>query len=299
MISILIACFNHNIEELVRDLLDQGRALECPFELIIHDNGNDSILQTRQKKLFNSIPELRYANQQSDNSRSASRNWMANQAKYPYLIFIDGDSAVVDNDFIRRYVEQLPTENVIVGGTAYRLTPPTKERKLRWAYGVEREQLNAEERTSQGNQGFSSFNFLMPKIVFEKVQFDETIKAYGHEDSLLGKELVATGIRIQQIDNPLYHEGLDENQLFLDKTAEAVSTLASLVAQAKLGREIRLFAAYSTLEKSGLKLISCGLLRILRPLITYQLNSSRPIMKLFDLWKLSHLCDAMRKKDPA
>ena len=40
--------------------------------------------------------------------RSASRNWLASQAQFPYLVFLDGDSALPDDHYVDRYFGLLP-----------------------------------------------------------------------------------------------------------------------------------------------------------------------------------------------
>lgn len=295
MLSVLIACYNQRVEELVLSLWQQGKALNRPFEIVVHENGVDAAIQQEMLAAFAGKEEIRYAIQRSANSRSASRNWMAKQARYPYMLFLDGDAAVVDQQFLTRYIQCLPSESVWVGGTAYRAHPPEQDRLLRWTYGKARE-----ERVYLGSKGksagFSSFNFLMPRSAFEKVQFDETITAYGHEDSLLGQQLTEAGISISDLHNPLYHEGLDENEEFLAKSAQAVRTLAQLVRQGKLGEEIKLYRIYQLLRQWQLTGVMRQLLFKSRKLMERQLCGRRPSMLVFDLWKLGHLLSEMEQK---
>lgn len=295
MLSVLIACYNQRAEDLVIQLWQQGRALNRPFEIIVHENGHDLLIQQSMQAFFAGKEEIRYAVQRSANNRSASRNWMAKQARFPYLLFMDGDAAVVDQQFLYRYIQCLPSQAVWVGGTAYRAEPPAQDRLLRWTYGKGREERKANSQQPK-SAGFSSFNFLMPRSAFEKVQFDETITAYGHEDSLLGQQLLAAGISIRELQNPLYHEGLDHNQEFLAKSAEAVRTLAQLVLQDKLGEEIKLYRTYRRLTQWKLAGVMRSILLKARKMMERQLCSKKPSMLVFDLWKLGHLLEEMQKK---
>jgi len=66
---------------------------------------------------------------------------------------------------------------------------------------------SAVERNKHPHRGFSTFNVLFEKSVFSKIRFNEELKQYGHEDTLLGFQLKKAGIDILHIDNGLMHEG--------------------------------------------------------------------------------------------
>ena len=298
MISILIAAFEQDIRTLVQDLHQQATGNDVEFEIIIHDNGSDGQLQKAIAESISRLSHVFFFIRQCAGTRSASRNWMARKARYPYLLFMDGDAMPVHATFIRNYLAHLPGEEVVVGGTAYRSSPPPSSMRLRWVYGVHREQLSAKERTDAAGNAFSSFNFLMPKTAFEKVPFDEKITAYGHEDSLLATQLELAGIPIIHIDNPLYHEGLDESEVFLRKSAEAVSTLCDLAAKGQLGKEIKLLRVYQLLLHWRLDGLIGSVLYALSPVFRWQLQMKSPSLKLFDLWRLGLLWKNCQKKKP-
>lgn len=293
MISILIACYNQDILTLISSIHAQGEALNIEFEIIAHDNGLDDEIQTTMQKQLEPLTHFHYYCRQSDSTRSASRNWMASKAKYPYLLFIDGDSAVVDDEFLRRYVSLLPTESIWVGGTAYRKDPPPTESKLRWIYGVAREMTSARDRKTLSSYGFSSFNFMIPKAVFDTIGFDEKIQAYGHEDTLLGQELIGTGHSIDHVDNPLYHEGLDENAVFLKKSAIGIQTMVELYQQGKLKEDTRLISTYRKLKGSGLLFLFKIFLNLSEGRLEKNLLGDNPKLKYFDIWKLGKLSKLM------
>ncbi|MBK9012976.1 MAG: hypothetical protein IPM82_02230 [Saprospiraceae bacterium] len=63
-------------------------------------------------------------------------------------------------------------------------------------------------------------NFLIPRQLFLEIQFDETLRQYGHEDTLFGMELARRQVPIVHIDNPLEHIGLEPVDVFLRKTEQ-------------------------------------------------------------------------------
>ena len=84
------------------------------------------------------------------------------------------------------------------------------------------------ERNKHPHAGFSTFNVLIERSVFSKIRFNEELKQYGHEDTLLGYQLKKAGIDILHIDNGLMHEGLESNRDFLNKTKLGIENLSKL-----------------------------------------------------------------------
>ena len=54
------------------------------------------------------------------------------------------------------------------------------------------------------------------------------------------------------IDNPAYHMGIDENDVFMDKTTAAIDGLAKLIMAGKIDEDIELFRVYRTAQRSGI-----------------------------------------------
>ena len=59
---------------------------------------------------------------------------------------------------------------------------------------------------------FKSNNFLIRKSIFSKIRFNENITSYGHEDTQLSLEFKKNKIKILQIDNVVYHDGIENNK---------------------------------------------------------------------------------------
>src|SRR5690606_29991654 len=85
------------------------------------------------------------------------------------------------------------------------------------------------------------------------LRFNESINGYGHEDTLFGLQLQDSGVKIQHIDNPAIHAGIDEDEAFLAKTNAALETLAELYTRKLLlphqVTEIRLLHLWERLQK--------------------------------------------------
>ena len=298
MISFLIACYEQDIRALVQSIHLQGRRRPEAFEIIAHDNGSDPHIHEMLQRELQEFEGVRFESGKSSPSRSASRNWLASQAQFPYLVFLDGDSAPPDAQYVERYFDLLPTDSVWVGGTAYRQEAPEKGRRLRWVYGKAREERSAISRSSAKEYGFSSFNFLIPASTFQSIQFRESIMHYGHEDTLFGVELSAHGIVLSHCDNPLLHEGLDKDPVFLEKTRTGIRTLLQLIGEGRLKKGTRLYERYRRIQKLGLTPLYRLLFSMLRSTWERNLKSARPNLILFDLWRLGVLCELDKKKTP-
>ncbi|MEL6719415.1 MAG: glycosyltransferase family 2 protein, partial [Bacteroidota bacterium] len=127
-----------------------------------------------------------------------------------------------------------------------------------------------------------------PKAIFQQIQFDESLKQYGHEDTLFGIELKVRQIPILHLDNPLEHIGLEETEVFLAKTEQAIQNLAQLYKQGK-AIETKLLSTYLILKKYKLRNIFLFCYRIFELPIKQNLRSLKPQLLYFDLYKLNQL----------
>jgi len=73
--------------------------------------------------------------------------------------------------------------------------------------------------------------------VFSTIQFDESIKEYGHEDTLLGKQLEQAEYRIKHIENRARHIGLNTNEVFIKNAEKAIENLVVLFRKGKLSAD--------------------------------------------------------------
>ncbi|MBI1316802.1 glycosyltransferase [bacterium] len=290
MISILIAAYNNRLMPLVRSLHEQASRLALDFEIRIHENGQDPECE-RENRELERLPKVFIDFRKSAPNRASSRNWLASQAQGRYLLFLDGDSFPTGDRFIEQYVQALDPKTVLVGGTAYRAQPPDLDRKLRWVYGTQREVRSASERNRNPYSSFSSFNFVLPAELKEAARFDESIQGYGHEDTMLGYSLKHRCIRVVHIDNPMYHDGLDPNNTFVQKSLEAVANLKRLIDQGRIDEEVTLYRWMTRVERSGTRSAFIALWRQTRPWMERTLGSGRGTLVLFDLLRLGALLE--------
>ncbi len=294
ILSILIAAYNNRLQPLVRSLIEQAQTAKIDFEILIHENGEDPEIE-RANRSLSELPGVSIDFRQSAPNRASSRNWLADRAKGKYLLFIDGDSFPPSERFLINYIQAFEPTTVLIGGTAYRNEKPEADRLLRWVYGRNREVRSAAVRNRSPYQAFSSFNFVLPSRLSSEVRFDESIQGYGHEDTMLGYALKHRCIRVLHIDNPLFHEGIDPSELFLEKSLEAVRNLKTLIDQGRVDEDVSLFRWMKRIENSGLRGLVLMVWSGLREPISRSLCGLNPSLLAFDFLRLGYLL-SLRKK---
>lgn len=299
MISICIPVFNYDVRNLVKmlhyQLVDSGVQSEI---LLIDDNSLEHF-----KVLNREIAELdkvTYLELENNIGRSRIRNLLAERAGNDWLLFLDCDSGIPDSLFVKRYLDQLPCEEVVCGGRTYSEALPDKKHSLHWWYGKNRETRETNVRIQNPYRSFMTNNFVVPRAVLCKIPFNEKLSGYGHEDTLFGYELMKNKILVKHIDNPLVHIGLDPNSEFLAKSREGVKNLAFIYENLSVEKDFvnmsKLLSCYSMLLRWGLNGVIAFIFRILKKSLEKNLLGNNPNLLLFDFYKLGFLVQEKNRK---
>ncbi len=293
MLSILIAQYNYDVRSLIDGLLLQLSRAGIKFEIIVIDDFSDkNYISLNDKILINENVSI-YRNS-TNKGRSYSRNLLAEKAQYDNLLFIDCDAEIYSEKFIINYLSAIEDYDVICGGTVYDKEYPGDKYVLRWRYGKKREEIASSKRSEISHRSFSSFNFLIRKELIIKAGFDKSIRKYGHEDTLFGIQLLNNKLRIKHIDNPLIHKGVENNEVFVSKSLEALDNLFYLYNNHSLHNEltenIKILAYYKNYRSKGFHILFKIFYQIFNKLILKNLLSSKPNLTLFDIYKLGYLC---------
>ncbi len=298
MLSILIPTYNYNITRLVADLHQQAVDTYVDFEIIVMEDG--STLCVEENKQVNDFEFCRHIILDKNIGRSAVRNKLADEATQGHLLFLDCDAEVCSEHFVEKYVAFCKEECVVIGGTTYDVNENDPRYSLRLAYGRQREARSAIERSKEHTyHNFATFNFLISTSLFQKVRFDESIRGYGHEDTLFGHQLHELGYRFIHIENPIIHKGLDDNETFLRKTEEGARNLFLLYKTEHypyLVDESKLLNSFVRIYKTGLTRLFATAFGMLKPYLHTKLCSPSPSLRLYDLYKLLFLCETSLTK---
>jgi len=294
MLSILIPIYNFNVVDFVKDLRQQALASGIDFEILCLDDNSDQNYKTQNSEL-KEIKNVVYEELKENIGRSKIRNRLAQTAQYSYLLFLDCDSQTVDDRFINRYVENLSDNKLIYGGRCYEENPPQEENQyFRWWYGVNRETINASQRSKQPYHAFMTNNFLIPKTIFDSIRLDENLQGYGHEDTLFGLELKNRGVLIEHVNNPLCHIGLETFDEYLTKTKEGIQNLKKLIDEKKIDKSVKLYRYYCLLKKIGVTNNILNYFKKNESEILKKLQDKQANLKWFDLYKLGYLISLIK-----
>ena len=295
-LSICIPVYNQDVTSLVYELHCQVLHTFCAFEILLMDDCSTSFYE--KNSMLNALEGVRYVRLSQNVGRAAIRNKLADEAQYKYLLFMDCDVLPLDDSFLDRYI-RMKRYNVVMGGYRYGEQPTSDKHILRWKYGKKREERSAEERSVRPNDSFSTFNFMIRKSLFGQIRFDESLKGYGHEDTLFGLSLKRMGISVSHIDNALLHLNYDTSDVFLQKSLNAVANLW-LICQREgyaedLAESIRILRCFRWIDRFGLSTLFAKIYPLVRPSCEKNLLGKHPSLFIFDLYRLIYLCVCSKK----
>lgn len=296
MLSVLIPIYNFDVRAFVASLSKQSSQLSVPCEILCLDDASDASFREMHAGL-NELPHVHYIESVENLGRSAVRNRLEEEARYENLLFLDCDGRVVRDDYLKAYIE-LGEYDVVYGGRVYPTVEPTDpELRFHWLVGKAKEEVGVEQRLKAPYKSFMTNNFLVRREVFRKVKMDESVKGYGHEDTLFAMDLKRQGFTVQHIDNPLEHIGIEKFDVFIEKSANGVRNLAKLMQAGKVDDSIKLVRYYQKMNGLGLIWLITRWVKRNRVKIMKNLKGANPRLMWFDLWKVTMLSEAQRKKD--
>ena len=290
-LSILIPVYNADVSKLVHDLHRQALLLDFPFEIVLADDCSQPEFVEINKCLVN-LDGVVYEQMPQNVGRAIIRNRLAQKARFDLLVFMDCDVAMVDDFYLKRYLEQTSAD-VVFGGYTYKVEQKQPECMLRWTYDTTLRTLNAEQRRKNPYSAFSTVNFFIRRSLMLQYPFNEKLSVYGHEDSMLRCVLEQKGISISHIDNPVYHAHLDDNVSFLEKTRKGVENLLvinDMPECRQLTEHINLLRYYAKLRRFHLVKPLKLLYLLSNKWLVVNLMSAKPCLALFQWYKLGYLC---------
>lgn len=292
MLSFLIPTYDYDCTVLVRSLFEQASAFkaahdgEFDFEILVADDASpdrrklDGYHRLSQGGICSFFPL------EHNLGRARIRNFLAGKARFDHVVFIDCDAEVCTDDFVVRYWRAAGQGDVVCGSLRNpAVCPPGGELRYRYEKAAEA-QRTVEFRRMRPYAYFTTFNVMFSRKVFEVLQFDERCVDYGYEDALMGVMLEKSGYTVAHIDNPLIHNGIDKNAVYMDKVE------ASLRVLYQLGEPLHSASALVRLEH---RLRRQHLLSALRGIYALfgrrwraRLLGHHPSMALLKLYKLGY-----------
>lgn len=300
MISICIPIYNHKITVLVSSISSQINTINVEVELVLIDDGSAEIYKKEHRKVFKNF---KYIELEQNIGRSKIRNLFTKYATHQYLLFLDCDVELVGDLFIKKYIDAIKQQSVdvVCGGLLYPNQVPKKEYLLRWKYGVKRECRSVNERNENEYSSFMTSNFVIKKDVLETFPFNENIRQYGHEDTLLGFDLKLANKKLLHVNNPVIHADKESNKSYVEKVEKATQNLyhiANMVSEKdSLENDIKLLSYVGKLHQNKIKvLVMWGFKIVKKPLKTGLTSGSITNLSFFDFYKLGVYLEYEHKK---
>ena len=295
MISILIPTYNQPCLELVEEMRRQAEALSAPYEIIVADDGSTDTATLLANQQIASLPHCRCLSPGKNLGPARIRNFLADAAREPYLLFLDADTFPVRDHFLVDYVIKAAANRVICGGFQYERTTHPAMCPLRYRYGIRVEERSAEARNRSPYSQFISMSFLIDRRLFERVRFSERMH-FGYEDTYWGMMLEQAHVELVHIDNPVFHRTQDSAEAYLDKVRRSVKNLAE--NRELMRSQVRLLRWHEKISDFGLDGIFVYFFKKMRNKLERNLKGESPSMYLFAFYKLGYLCVVLRESKP-
>jgi glycosyltransferase involved in cell wall biosynthesis len=294
-ISLLVPVYDYDIIALVHGMKSALGKVPELSEIIIGDDGSSPEYKEKYKNLEGD--GVKILSSDKNIGRAAIRNKLALEASGDYLLFIDADTVLpgTAEAYFRKWLPLMSIYRVICGGILYHDAPPgDPDKLLRWKCGKSMEQRKASEKNKNPHEWFSTFNVMIEKTVFAKIRFNEELKQYGYEDTLMGYQLKKAGIDILHIDNGLIHEGLETNKEFLNKTKLGIENLSRLydnvTDKRTFSRTVKLMRTYNFLKLFRLTNIFARFYIRYRDRMEIRLESGKISVPLFKFYRATMFC---------
>jgi glycosyltransferase involved in cell wall biosynthesis len=282
-LSILIPTRNDKCLRLVKTLSLQASKIQgLQYEIIVADDGSTDKEVIAENKAISGIDDCHYIIRGENVGRSAIRNYLSQIAHQQWLLFIDGDMSLENDDFLHNYLQTNDEEKVVYGG--YKVNGIAKE-NLRYKYEKHSEKAHSlNNRLKHPNKDFHTSNFLIHKELMLQNPLDKQYRGYGYEDVAYGKLLQEAGITISHIDNPVVFNQFESNEDFINKTEESIRTLKT--HQKELRDYSRIIRLADNLEALRLSSLVRRLFLKHQQQLRKQLCGSNPSLFLFNLYKI-------------
>lgn len=299
MISILIPVFNYNLKPLIKALTAQAIKLDTQYEIIVCDDcSTEKKLQFDNKK-YCCENNIIFLVNNHNKGRTLTRQVLAKNAQYKWLLFLDADVIPKSNCFLQSYYSEIkPKLDCLYGGICYDNKKPNNRFILRWKFGHKREDIPLNTRRKTPYKSIASGNLLIKKEVFLNINQLLDKNWYGY-DNYFSTELKKHQNTIQHINNPVYHLGLESNEYFLQKKEAAARTIFLLHQEGffENNHDNGLLNAFQKLQQTTLLPVFNLLFKWNKSWIKQNLLSKKPSLFLLNIYRLGYFCDLNAEKN--
>lgn len=233
-LSVLIPFLHDDPEALIVLLDREALTLRGDAELILLDDGtNDSELTARLiARIEASALPIRLITLSKNEGRSVGRNRLAASARGSSLLFLDSDMRPDHDRFLTTWADLAATADTAVafGGFSLLQAPDEARFAVHRRMATRSDCLSHHQRALQPEKHVFTSNLLVRRDVFEAEAFDPGFTGWGWEDVEWAMR-VSRRFKVEHIDNPATHMGLDTVESLAAKYEQSAPNFARVVAR--------------------------------------------------------------------
>ena len=301
MLSICIPTYNFDCRSLLNDLLEQAEKAIGKVELIVIDDASEASIRS----LYNGLDSrINFQQLKQNVGRSKIRNLLAEKATQQYILFIDGDSSLIEGDFIFTYLSQIKENSAVAvfcGGSVYADQAASDSELLRWKYSKAREKKSVSFLQKHPYRSFTTNNFVIKRELFLSILFEERLTAYGHEDTLFGFELKRRNVSLLHLSNPVLNGDLDDNEQFLEKSKEGVANLLKILDLLNYNEQfiqmLPILRIYFRIKVIGLEIFLSWWFKTNRKSLEKKFKQGKGSLRQFDFYRLGLLSRLFKRSN--
>lgn len=288
MISILIPIYNFDCRALIEGLHKQILTSGTECEILVANDASTTCTEAIEE--ISRLDYIKYFSFDENQGRSKIRNFLASKAAFQYLLFLDCDAEICNDNYLKRYIGLCHKGVCCSGGIAKYPYEEKPEYSLNLMYN------HKVETNYIKNKVFTTFNFLIDKDIFNQVKFNDTLSGYGHEDTIFASDIQKI-TPIEFVENNLVHLQLSKNEEYLKKieeSCEQMCRMARVMSDDEMKRCFRVWRAFSVERSLKTAGMAASRFQKQRERLRRQLFSLRPSIIVLHLYKLGYTCYLMR-----
>ncbi|MFE9083648.1 glycosyltransferase family 2 protein [Brevundimonas sp. NPDC003935] len=233
-LSVLIPFLRDDPETLIELLDREASRLNGAAELVLLDDGTNDLDLTRRliARIEASTLPIRLISLSENEGRSVGRNRLAASARGSSLLFLDGDMRPDDDRFLTTWADLAATRDTAVafGGFSLLQAPDDARFAVHRSMAARSDCTPREQRALQPEKHVFTSNLLVRRDVFETEAFDTGFSGWGWEDVEWAMR-VSRRFKVEHIDNPATHMGLDTVDSLAAKYEQSAPNFARVVAR--------------------------------------------------------------------
>lgn len=289
MISVLIPVYNYNIQPLVENLLIQFASVNCKWEIFLSDDVSDAHFKNLNSDYVSglNLQNVKLFQQDTNVGNAANRNFLIKKATFDWLLFLDVDVLAVEDNFISVYISEMKSTNkeLISGNIIYDHKKPLPH-LLRWKYGKRKEEVGFEKRRAYPILNLRGANFAIKRSLAQRMNFPLLRETYGFVDTRFFLQFNQNQVLV--IKNPVYHLGIEANDVFVNKTKKAIANALFLMnTNDNLAMQLTLVSSYKKIKAT--RFLLAKIYQLLSSRLEKNLLSKKPSLLVFQLFKILFL----------